>query len=155
MQYVAENMKHLETQITGINKLLSITYDSSMTVKSLLFQLGYKTNRVEKIYDHYLDYIHDCIVILMNNVFDNDIDGENLSKIICRRFGLDGMPPDSYHKLVNEYGISTARVKKLEDKAIGILREKINVLYLEECIKGVVELLIENVELDANQSQNI
>lgn len=48
---------------------------------------------------------------------------ERERKIICRRYGLDGMPPHTQREIAAEWGISRSYVSRIEKKALEKLRE--------------------------------
>ncbi len=104
--------------VNGLNLFLTRIFDEETRLSVVLSRLGFSSQQVEELRRHYLDHIVIFCIDLIDERLMADRNGERLSHIVKRRFGLDGSAPETLEGLGQQLGISRERVRQLQDKGI-------------------------------------
>jgi hypothetical protein len=90
----------------------------------LLSNLGFDSQQIETLRRQHLEQVVTSFIAVVQERIISGSDGERLYKIISRRFGLDGEPPETLESLGKQFGVSRERIRQLEEKTIRRCRHK-------------------------------
>jgi hypothetical protein len=136
---------NVKQQVNGLNEFLTTVYGTETRLSTLLTSLGFNSQQVELIRNQYLERAITSFLESLRKRMVAGWDGERLYKIISRRFGLDGEPPDTLETLGQQFGLSRERIRQLEYKAIKKCTSKANQQFLKTSLHSIALKLIGDV----------
>jgi len=128
---------NIQQQIKGINKFLTMVYGAETRFSTLLTSLGFSTQQVELIRNQYLEQLVTNFLEALSRCLVAGRDGERLYKLVSRRFGLDGKPPDTLEALAQQFGISREQAQQLEYKAVSRCKSRASQQFLRTSLKSI------------------
>lgn len=129
----------LKVQVTGLNEFLTAIYKTETRLSLLLSNLGFDSQQIETLRRQHLEQVVTSFIAVVQERIISGSDGERLYKIISRRFGLDGEPPETLESLGEQFGVSRERIRQLEKKAIRRCRHKARLQFWEASLRDIVQ----------------
>ncbi len=84
-----------ETQLSGLNELLSVIYGEETQLEPLLRELGFEQSQVAQLRGHPLEAVVDQFLETIHKRLTSESGKDTYYQILSRRYGLDGEPPDT------------------------------------------------------------
>lgn len=129
----------LKLQVTGLNEFLTTIYNTETRLSLLLSNLGFDSQQIETLRRQHLEQVVTSFIAVVQERIISGSDGERLYKIISRRFGLDGEPPETLESLGGQFGVSRERIRQLEKKAIRRCRHKARLQSWEASLRDIAQ----------------
>ena len=122
----------LKTQLNGLNRYLSLVYGVPISLSMLLAKMGFTEDQLRLLHRDHVDEITNSFIgLLRGQTVRGRLDDRDYT-IVCRRFGLDGRPPETLQVIGDRLGITRERVRQLEKKLITRQRHTVRRRALEQ-----------------------
>ena len=132
----------LYTQVTGLNRYLSLVYRVPIRLSMLLAALGFTEDQVRQIRDNHVDEITNSFIALLRSQMVHGPRDDRDYMVVSRRFGLDGRPPETLQAIGDKLGITRERVRQLEQRSIKWRRPAARREMLEEGLYDIANGLL-------------
>jgi hypothetical protein len=106
------------TQLTGLDELLSVIYGNAMGLGMLLSELGFERAQIEQLQDAQLQAIVSQFLDVIHERFTNDSGKDTYYQILSRRYGLDGEPREQLSAIAPKYNYSSEYLRQLFEEII-------------------------------------
>jgi hypothetical protein len=104
---------NFNTQLTGLNDLLSAIYGSGTQLGTLLRELGFEQKQVDQLRDRPLEAVVDEFLEMIHKRLTSESGKDTYYQILSRSFGLDGEPPDSLEAISQKRNDSPEYLRQL------------------------------------------
>jgi hypothetical protein len=106
------------TQLSGLNELLSVIYGSGAQLDSLLLDLGFEQSQVDHLGGRHLESVVDQFLGMIHKRLTSESGKDTYYQILCRRYGLDGERPDSLEAISQTRNDSPEYLRQLFEEII-------------------------------------
>ena len=132
-------------KVMGLNTFLVAIYDPDIRIGGLLQKIGYDTRQIQSLCANRLEKLVDGCILLLNQRIVAYSGGERLYKVVSRRYGLDGEPPQTLQDIGADLEVSHQRAYQLEQRVLRRFRGKSNKKLIEAGLKVLADNLLEKV----------
>jgi hypothetical protein len=106
------------TQLAGLNELLSVIYGEKMSLNTLLADLGFEESQVERLHDQNLEQVVAQFLDVIHKRLTSDSGKDTYYQILSRRYGLDGEPKEQLSTIAEKHGYSPEFTRQLFEEII-------------------------------------
>ena len=106
------------TQLTGLNQLLSVIYGDEMQLDTLLGELGFEPSQIEQLRDEHLQSVVGQFLEVIHKRLSNDAGRDTYYQILSRRYGLDGEPHEQLSAIAAKRGFSPEYIRQLFEEIL-------------------------------------
>jgi len=126
------------TQLTGLNELLSVIYGDEMQLSALLRELGFEQSQIEQLQDKHLEIVVSQFLEVIHKRLTSDSGKDTYYQILSRRYGLDGEPQEPLSAIAQRHGYSPEYLRPLFEEIIERCRSKTWQAELKKELKYIV-----------------
>ncbi len=135
------------------NRLLSDLYGCEVDLSSYLRRLGFSEVQNQHISKNCRKETLSAFGTSIHTFFVMKHDGERLSEIIAKRYGLGVQAHENMRTIGEEFGISSERVRQLIEKALIILRTPNAKTFLENDIRNQLTVVLKTNPVRAESKE--
>jgi hypothetical protein len=106
------------TQLTGLNELLSVIYGDEMELNTLLGDLGFEGSRVERLRGQHQEAVVAQFLEVIHIRLTSDSGRDTYYQILSRSYGLDGEPREQLSVIAERHGYSPEYIRQLFEEIL-------------------------------------
>ena len=126
------------TQLTGLDKLLSVIYGNEMRLTELLLELGFERSQIEQLREPQLEPIVAQFLEVIHKRLTSESGKDTYYQILSRRYGLDGEPPVQLSAIAERHGFTPEYLRPLFEEIIQRCQSKTWQSELKKGLKYIV-----------------
>jgi hypothetical protein len=126
------------TQLTGLNQLLSVVYGDDMQLSTLLRELGFGGSAIRQLQNGHLESVVDQFLEVIHKRLTSDAGKDTYYQILSRRYGLDGEPPQPLSAIAEKHSFSPEYQRQLFEEIIQRCQSKTWQAELKKSLKYIV-----------------
>jgi hypothetical protein len=126
------------TQLTGLNQLLSVIYGREVQLSTLLPELGFEGSQIRQLQNGHLEPVIAQFLEVIHKRLTNDSGKDTYYQILSRRYGLDGEPPQPISAIAETHGFSPEYLRQLFAEIIQRSQSKTWQAELKKSLKYIV-----------------
>ncbi len=127
-----------QTQVTGLNELLSVIYGDEMRLSTLLNELGFEQSQIEQLRDEHLQAVIAQFLEVIHKRLTSDSGKDTYYQILSRLYGLDGEPKEQLSAIAEKHGFSPEYLRQLFEEIIQRCQRKTWQTELGKNLKHIV-----------------
>lgn len=112
------------TQLAGLNELLSVIYGEEMSLNTLLGDLGFEESQIERLHDGHLEAVVAQFLEVVHKRLTSDSGKDTYYQILSRRYGMDGAPREQLSAIAERHGFSPEYLRQLFEEIVERCRSK-------------------------------
>jgi hypothetical protein len=101
------------TQLAGLNQLLSVIYGNGTQLATLLRELGFEQAQIDLLRDQNLEAVVDQFLEMIHKRLTSESGKDAYFQILSRYYGLDGESPDSLDDISEKRNDSPAYLRQM------------------------------------------
>ena len=128
----------IKTQLSGLDELLAVMYGSDTCLDSLLRELGFEAVQVERLHHGQLESVAARFLDVIHKRLTSDSGKDTYYRILSRRYGLDGEPPQQLSAIAEQHNLSPQYLRQLFEDIIKRCQSKTWQTELRKSLKSIV-----------------
>src|SRR5262245_55409932 len=126
------------SQLTGLNELLSAIYGDGLQLNTLLSEIGFEQSQIDQLWDQHLEVVVSEFLEVIRKRLTSDSGKDTYYKILSRRYGLDGELREQLSAIAGKYGFSPEYLRQLFEEIIQRCQSKTWQKELKTSLKHIV-----------------
>lgn len=128
----------VKTQLSGLEELLAIIYESDTNLSTLLRELGFEESQIASLQNGHVESVVTQFLEVIHNRLTSDSGKDTYYQILSRRYGLDGEPPEQLSVIADKHNFSPEYLRRLFEEIIHRCQSKTWRTELKKSLKHIV-----------------